>query len=101
MTGIMGMLEELTGQAEIKNKAQVMEYGDRQFIIYPGILGNTILLVKKAAPILKKLSKQFTIEYELIYEHHIKENVSLNGFAKVGELASKYFGKPIEKFQEK
>ncbi|HUU77741.1 MAG TPA: Ig-like domain-containing protein [candidate division Zixibacteria bacterium] len=93
MTGVVGILGEITGETNVEMKVHVMEFGGKRLMICPGLFGNSILLVTDAKPILKELLQKFTLEFELTYKHNLSsELVNLNDFDAVTILVETYFG---------
>ena len=93
LTGIVGILGEITGESSIELNVQVMEYGGKSLMICPGLFGNSILLVTDEKPILKELLRKFTLEYELTFKNSlVNELVNLNDFDAAPKMAESYFG---------
>ena len=103
MTGIMGILEEITGEKDIQFSVQVVEFGDRKLLIYSGIYGDTILMVDKSKPTLKKRLEKFAREFESKYKEALQDQrVNPNDFRGVEQIVAKHFGmsKYLESLEE-
>ncbi|NHJ87886.1 MAG: hypothetical protein FK734_20655 [Asgard group archaeon] len=93
MTGILGILAEITGQSDSLLTAQVIEYGEKRLIICPGYFGNAILLMNDVKEIHKETLKKFIVDFEINYKYQLSnELINLNDFDAVPLLVESYFG---------
>ncbi|MFW9922293.1 MAG: Ig-like domain-containing protein [Candidatus Thorarchaeota archaeon] len=93
LTGIVGILGEITGETNIEMKVHVMEYGGKRLMICPGIFGNSILLVDSVKPIVKEKLMKFTMEFELTHKFSLTQDlVNLNDFDTSNIMVESYFG---------
>ncbi|MGC9779646.1 MAG: hypothetical protein HZR80_10430 [Candidatus Heimdallarchaeota archaeon] len=73
MTGIRGVLEEITGEKS-KLKIQSVEIGQKKVLICPGNYGDSVLMVNKIKPIYKDKIIEFTKAFEHDYEYLLKQD---------------------------
>ncbi len=100
LTGIVGILGEITGEEEVTMKVQTIEYGGKRLLVCSGIFGNAILLVSEAKPILKDLLKNFILEFELTYKHTLAQDMlNLNDYDAAPLMVESYFGARSEDFR--
>jgi hypothetical protein len=93
LTGVVGILGEITGEAEIQMQVHTLEFGDKRLMVCSGIFGNAILLVKDEKPILDELIKKFLMEFELTYKLQlVQELIDLNEFSAVPLMVESIFG---------
>ncbi|MHA1556374.1 MAG: Ig-like domain-containing protein, partial [Candidatus Heimdallarchaeota archaeon] len=93
LTGIVGILGEITGASEVEMVVQTMEYGGKRLLICSGEFGHAILLVSDIKPVLKDLLIKFLLEFELTYNQALgEEMLNLNDFASVSLIVESYFG---------
>ncbi len=97
LTGIVGILGEITGEEEVTMKVQTMEYGGKRLLVCSGIFGNAILLASETKPILKELLKKFILEFELTYKFNLAQDMlDLNDYEAAPLMVESYFGVGIE-----
>ncbi|MBN1330347.1 MAG: VCBS repeat-containing protein [Candidatus Heimdallarchaeota archaeon] len=93
MTGIRGILEEIIG-SKVPYRVEVVEFGQRNLLIYPGDYGDAILIVKNIKPnhnrLLAKFGHYFEERYKLALEDDTQ--VSLKAYRGAVSLVKSYFG---------
>jgi len=93
LTGVVGILGEITGEQEVQMQVHTLEFGDKRLMVCLGYFGNAILLVKDEKPILYGLIKKFLMEFELTYKTQlIQELIDLNEFSAVPLMVESIFG---------
>jgi len=93
LTGVVGILGEITGEKEVQMQVHVLEFGDKRLMVCSGYFGNAILLVKDEKPILDDLIKKFLMEFELTYKMQLaQELIDLNEFSAVPLMVESIFG---------
>lgn len=93
LTGVVGILGEITGEAEVQMQVHVLEFGDKRLLVCSGYFGNAILLVNDVKPILNDLIKKFLMEFELTYKIQLaQELIDLNEFSAVPLMVESIFG---------
>ncbi|MCG3253448.1 MAG: hypothetical protein KAX09_06340, partial [Candidatus Heimdallarchaeota archaeon] len=93
LTGVVGILGEITGEQEVQMQVHVLEFGDKRLMVCSGYFGNAILLVKDEKPILDDLIKKFLMEFELTYKTQlVQELIDLNEFSAVPLMVESIFG---------
>ncbi|NHJ32353.1 MAG: hypothetical protein FK732_05790, partial [Asgard group archaeon] len=75
LTGVVGILGEITGETEIQMQVHVLEFGDKRLMVCAGIFGNAILLVNDVKPILDDHVKKFLMEFELTYKLQLSQEL--------------------------
>ncbi|MHA1556465.1 MAG: Ig-like domain repeat protein, partial [Candidatus Heimdallarchaeota archaeon] len=100
LTGVVGILGEITGEEEVAMSVQTIEYGGKRLLVCTGIFGNAILLVSEAKPILKDLLLKFILEFELTYKFTLSEDMlNLNDYDDVPIMVESYFGVRSERMR--
>ncbi|MFW9922662.1 MAG: hypothetical protein ACFFDW_05145, partial [Candidatus Thorarchaeota archaeon] len=99
MTGIRGVLEEITGE-KAKMDIQSVEMGKRKVLICPGNYGDSVLMVNKIKPIHKTKLITFTKSFETYYGDLLKDDplITPDTFRGASILVESHFGL-IEKMQ--
>ncbi|MBD3189058.1 MAG: hypothetical protein GF308_00355 [Candidatus Heimdallarchaeota archaeon] len=93
MTGIRGVLQEITGGEETKRSVENVEVGNKTFLIYPGEFGEGVLLTNSVKPILKTNLIKFTDDFEEEFEKDLSEDlINLHEFALGKVMVESYFG---------
>lgn len=93
LTGVVGILGEITGETEVQMQVHVLEFGDKRLLVCSGYFGNAILLVNDVKPILNDLIKKFLMEFELTYKIQLaQELIDLNEFSAVPLMVESIFG---------
>jgi len=99
MSGIRGILEEIIGKKNLF-EVETVEFGDKHLLIYSGLHGDTVLLVRSIKPIHSKLLSKFADDFEKEYSEPLSDDrhVSLSDYIGAEILVEEYFGKraPID-----
>jgi len=93
MTGIRGILEEITGEKS-KLEIQTVEMGQKNVLICPGNYGDAVLIINKIRPIYRDKVIRFTKNFEKNYEHILKsdEIFVMERFTGAQILVQEHFG---------
>ncbi|MCF2143337.1 MAG: VCBS repeat-containing protein [Candidatus Heimdallarchaeota archaeon] len=94
MTGIRGVLEEITGEKS-KMKIQSVDIGDKKVLICPGNYGDSVLMVNKIKPIHKQKILEFTKAFEQDYGEILQQEdllITPNTFPGANILVQVHFG---------
>ncbi len=101
LTGIVGILGEITGETDLERQTQVLEFGEKRLIVAIGYFGNAILLVNDVKPILKELVLRFLDEFEVTFKNQLtSEIIDLNEFSAAPLLVESIFGFRKEFYQQ-
>ncbi|MEA2069834.1 MAG: hypothetical protein U9O98_00935, partial [Asgard group archaeon] len=93
MTGILSVLEEITGEKEVYKEVQTVEYGNSYLLIYPSTYGTGIAMVSEKKPKHEDVIENFTIDFENTYRKAIARDFIFEpDFQDARKLAEKYFG---------
>jgi hypothetical protein len=94
MIGVLGILEEITGQRDSQMNIHVMEFGDKRLVIAPSYFGNAILLVNDVKEQHKSRLQEFVRDFELTYKQELTSEglLNLNEFDEARLLVENYFG---------
>ena len=93
MTGIRGVLEEITGEKS-KLEIQSVEVGQKKVLICPGNFGDAVLMVNKVKPIYKSKLIKFTQNFETYYGDLLRDDPLLtpDTFRGASILVESHFG---------
>ncbi|MHA1127140.1 MAG: Ig-like domain-containing protein, partial [Candidatus Heimdallarchaeota archaeon] len=93
MTGIRGVLEEITGEKS-KLEIQTVEMGQKNVLICPGNYGDAVLMVNKIRPIYREKIISFTKNFEKSYQHILKsdEIFIMERYSGAQVLVQEHFG---------
>jgi len=101
LTGIVGILGEITGETIAEKQTQVIEFGEKRLIVAMGSFGNAILLINDEKPILRELVLRFLDEFELTFKNQLaSELLDLNDFSAAPLLVESIFGFRKEFYQQ-
>ncbi|HUT80764.1 MAG TPA: FG-GAP-like repeat-containing protein [Candidatus Bathyarchaeia archaeon] len=93
MTGIRGILEEIIG-TKVPYNVEVVEFGQRNLLIYPGDYGDAIAIVKNIKPNHARILAKFSQDFEEKYKSALEDDtqVSLRAYRGAISLVRSYFG---------
>jgi hypothetical protein len=94
LTGIRGILEEITGEKSTL-EIQTVEMNQKIVLICPGEFGDAVLMVNKIKPIHKSKLKEFTQFFEKEYRHTLKQEDQIftpETFRAASILVESFFG---------
>ncbi|MBN1328303.1 MAG: hypothetical protein JXA54_02405 [Candidatus Heimdallarchaeota archaeon] len=94
MTGIRGVLEEITGEKS-KLKLQSVDVGEKKLLICPGKYGDSVLMLNRVKPIHKEKIIDFTIAFEKDYNHLLSSEdliITNETFSGASILVQEHFG---------
>ena len=93
MIAVQGVLEEITHE-EKRRTIETMELGNKSLLVILGEFGISVVIVQKVKPIHKEKLKNFTKEFEKIYQDPLEALyfVDSESFNESTKLVEKYFG---------
>ncbi len=94
MSGIRSILEEIIGKKK-RFEVEMVEFGDKHLLIYTGLYGDSIALVRSIKPIHSRLLNKFADEFEDRYGKCLEDDkhVSAADYYGAEDLVEKFFGK--------
>jgi len=94
MTGIRSILEEIIGGKD-KFEVQIVEFGEKHMLIYSGLFGDCVLLVRSIKPMHTRVLTNFTDQFERDFTSVLEDDthVTLSDYMGAESLVEDYFGK--------
>ncbi|MHA1186270.1 MAG: Ig-like domain-containing protein, partial [Candidatus Heimdallarchaeota archaeon] len=94
MSGIRSILEEIIGKKK-RFEVETVEFGDKHLLIYSGLYGDSIALVRSIKPIHSRLLNKFADEFEDGYGECLDDDrhVTVDDYYGAENLVEKFFGK--------